>query len=126
MTPEAYKQRKDCQANPSGPGCQQGQRGGGGGGRGGAAAAPVIDAKNPIWIAIQGAPAGQRGGGGADGGGGGGAVRGGAAGANTPPAVDNGINGDPHMSSKELGKVVVDITVNNAVAEINKYRASWK
>jgi creatinine amidohydrolase len=32
--------------------------------------------------------------------------------------VTNGITGDPHMSSKELGKIVVDITVKNTIAQI--------
>jgi hypothetical protein len=34
--------------------------------------------------------------------------------------VNNGITGDPHMSSKELGKISFDITVKNAAAEIKK------
>jgi creatinine amidohydrolase len=44
-------------------------------------------------------------------------VRGQAA-AREPNRVANGITGDPHMSSKELGKIVVDITVKNSVAQI--------
>ena len=40
--------------------------------------------------------------------------------------MNNGITGDPHMSSKELGKIVVDITVRDAVAEIQKDMAQWK
>jgi creatinine amidohydrolase/Fe(II)-dependent formamide hydrolase-like protein len=32
--------------------------------------------------------------------------------------VNNGITGDPHPSSKELGKIVVDITVKDTVAQI--------
>jgi len=102
---------------------QQAAGGGGAqqGGRGGApAAAPVVDAANPIWAAIQGAP---RGGAGAAGGGGRGQR---AADPNAKPLVDNGITGDPHMSSKELGKIVVDITVRDPVAEINKTMAAWK
>ncbi len=99
--------------------------GGGGqrGGRGAAGAAPM-DTSKPVWIAIQGPQGGQRGGGNADGGG----QRGGrgADAANQPPRVNNGITGDPHKSSKELGKLVVDITVRDAVAEIQKYMAQWK
>ena len=37
--------------------------------------------------------------------------------------VNNGITGDPHMSSKELGKISFDITVRNAVADIKKQMA---
>ena len=42
--------------------------------------------------------------------------------ANANP-VANGITGDPHMSSKELGKIVVDITVKNSVAQIKTLMA---
>src|SRR5207244_2004195 len=42
---------------------------------------------------------------------------------NAPPRVDNGLTGDPHPSSKEIGKALADITVNNAVAEIRKVMA---
>ncbi len=37
--------------------------------------------------------------------------------------VNNGVSSDPHMSSKELGKLMVDITVNNTIAEIKKQMA---
>jgi hypothetical protein len=40
-----------------------------------------------------------------------------------PNRVANGITGDPHMSSKELGKIAADISINNAVAEIKKAMA---
>jgi creatinine amidohydrolase/Fe(II)-dependent formamide hydrolase-like protein len=40
-----------------------------------------------------------------------------------PNRVTNGITGDPHMSSKELGKIAADISINNAVAEIKKLKA---
>jgi creatinine amidohydrolase len=40
--------------------------------------------------------------------------------ADDPNRVNNGITGDPHMSSKELGKISFDITVKNAAAEIKK------
>ena len=40
-----------------------------------------------------------------------------------PNRVANGITGDPHMSSKELGKIAADFSINNAVAEIKKLMA---
>jgi len=43
--------------------------------------------------------------------------------ADNPNRVNNGITGDPHMASKELGKLAVEITVNDAVSEIKKLMA---
>jgi creatinine amidohydrolase len=37
-----------------------------------------------------------------------------------PNRVNNGVSSDPHMSSKELGKRMVDITIDNTIAEIKK------
>ena len=40
------------------------------------------------------------------------------------PKVNNGLTGDPHPSSKEIGKVVFDFGVNNTVNEIKKQTAA--
>jgi creatinine amidohydrolase/Fe(II)-dependent formamide hydrolase-like protein len=36
------------------------------------------------------------------------------------PRVNNGVTGDPRPSTPEIGKVLVEMKVNNAVDEINK------
>ncbi len=48
------------------------------------------------------------------------APAGGQRAANSGPRVNNGLTGDPHPSSKEIGKVMVDIGVTNAVTQIKK------
>jgi creatinine amidohydrolase/Fe(II)-dependent formamide hydrolase-like protein len=42
---------------------------------------------------------------------------------NAPPRVNNGLTGDPHPSTKEIGKALAEITVNNAMNEIKKFMA---
>ncbi len=39
------------------------------------------------------------------------------------PRVNNGLTGDPHPSTKAIGKDLIDITVNNGVNEIRKMMA---
>jgi creatinine amidohydrolase/Fe(II)-dependent formamide hydrolase-like protein len=53
----------------------------------------------------------------------GGGGRGRATDPNAPPRVNNGVTGDPRPSTKEIGKDLIDIIVNNGVNEIKKQTA---
>ena len=40
--------------------------------------------------------------------------------------MNNGLTGDPHPATKEIGKDLIDITVNNTVNEVKKLLAQTR
>src|SRR5262245_42134334 len=90
-----------------------GGRGGGGGGAAGGAAA-----------AGGGAAGGGGGRAGAGGGGGGGGGRGGGTNPDGSPRANNGLSGNPHPATKEIGKDLAEIGITNTVNQVKALLAA--
>lgn len=100
---EGWKTRRDAQV------AARAAAAAGGGAAGGAAGA------------AGGRGAGRGGNAGAAGGGAAGAGRGGAA--NAAPALNNGLSGNPHPATKEIGKDLAEIGITNTVNQVKKLLA---